>query len=79
MGQTLDCFCKGIGFTQSHRPEEAIPILTTNVNQAQEAALQRQITSHDETLDWSVQTLGREGNSIGLCIHLNITRVASTT
>ena len=25
MGQTLDCFCKGIEFTQSHRPEEAIP------------------------------------------------------
>ena len=24
MGQTLDCFCKGIEFTQSHRPEEAI-------------------------------------------------------
>ena len=25
MGQTLDCFCKGMEFTQSHRPEEAIP------------------------------------------------------
>ena len=25
MGQTLDCFCKGIEFIQSHRPEEAIP------------------------------------------------------
>ena len=25
MGQTLDCFDKGIEFTQSHRPEEAIP------------------------------------------------------
>ena len=25
MGQTLDCFCKGIEFAQSHRPEEAIP------------------------------------------------------
>ena len=25
MRQTLDCFCKGIEFTQSHRPEEAIP------------------------------------------------------
>ena len=25
MGQTLDCFYKGIEFTQSHRPEEAIP------------------------------------------------------
>ena len=25
MGQTLDCFCKGIESTQSHRPEEAIP------------------------------------------------------
>ena len=25
MGQTLDCFCKCIQFTQSHRPEEAIP------------------------------------------------------
>ena len=24
MGQTLDCFCKGKEFTQSHRPEEAI-------------------------------------------------------
>ena len=24
MGQTLDCFCKGTEFTQSHRPEEAI-------------------------------------------------------
>ena len=24
MGQTLDCFCKGIECTQSHRPEEAI-------------------------------------------------------
>ena len=24
MGQKLDCFCKGIEFTQSHRPEEAI-------------------------------------------------------
>ena len=25
MGQTLDYFCKGVEFTQSHRPEEAIP------------------------------------------------------
>ena len=25
MGQTLDCFCKHIEFTQSHRPEVAIP------------------------------------------------------
>ena len=25
MGQTLDCFGKGREFTQSHRPEEAIP------------------------------------------------------
>ena len=25
MGQTLDCFCKGIESTQSHRLEEAIP------------------------------------------------------
>ena len=25
MGQTLDCFCKGIGSIQSHRPEQAIP------------------------------------------------------
>ena len=25
MGQTLDYFYKGIEFTQSHRPEEAIP------------------------------------------------------
>ena len=25
MGQTLDCFCKCIEFTQLHRPEEAIP------------------------------------------------------
>ena len=33
MEQTLDCFCKGIEFTQSHRPEEAIPILTISVNQ----------------------------------------------
>ena len=24
MGQTLDWFCKGIEFTQSHQPEEAI-------------------------------------------------------
>ena len=24
MGQTLDCLCKGIEFTQSHRPKEAI-------------------------------------------------------
>ena len=24
-GQTLDCFCKCIESTQSHRPEEAIP------------------------------------------------------
>ena len=24
MGQTLDYFCKGIEFAQSHRPEEAI-------------------------------------------------------
>ena len=25
MGQTLDCFCKGIELTHSHQPEEAIP------------------------------------------------------
>ena len=25
MGQTLDCFRKGIEFTLSHRPEEAFP------------------------------------------------------
>ena len=25
MGQTLDSFGKGVEFTQSHRPEEAIP------------------------------------------------------
>ena len=25
MGQTLDCFCKGIEFTRSHRPGEVIP------------------------------------------------------
>ena len=25
MGRILDCFCKGIIFTQSHRPEVAIP------------------------------------------------------
>ena len=25
MGQTLDCYYKGIEFTQLHRPEEAIP------------------------------------------------------
>ena len=25
MGQTLDCFRKGIVFTQSHRPEKAFP------------------------------------------------------
>ena len=25
MGQTLDYFCKGTEFTQSHRPEEAVP------------------------------------------------------
>ena len=25
MGQTLDCFYKGIEFAQSHRSEEAIP------------------------------------------------------
>ena len=25
MGQTLDCFGKGIEITQLHRPEEAIP------------------------------------------------------
>ena len=24
MGQTLDCLCKGIGFTQSHPPEKVI-------------------------------------------------------
>ena len=24
MGQTLDCLCKGIEFTQSYQPEEAI-------------------------------------------------------
>ena len=24
MGQTIDCFCRGTEFTQSHRPEEAI-------------------------------------------------------
>ena len=32
MEQALDCFCKGIEFNQSHRPEEAIPILTISVN-----------------------------------------------
>ena len=25
MGQTLDCFYKGIEFTYSHRPEQTIP------------------------------------------------------
>ena len=25
MGQTLDCFCKGIEFTRSYRPGEVIP------------------------------------------------------
>ena len=32
-----------------------------------------------KTLDWSVETLGREYNSIGHCIHLNITRAANVT
>ena len=31
------------------------------------------------TLDWSVETLGREYNSTGLCIHFNTTRVTSET
>ena len=30
-----------------------------------------------KTLDWSVEMLGRECNSTGLCIHFNKTRVAS--
>ena len=30
-----------------------------------------------KTLDWSVETLGRECNSTGLCIHFNKTRIAS--
>lgn len=29
--------------------------------------------------DWSVIMLGRERNSIGLCIHLNTTRIAKVT
>ena len=32
-----------------------------------------------KTLDWSVETLGRECNSTGLCIHFYKTRVASET
>ena len=32
MGQILDRFDKSIEFTQSHRPEEETPILTTSVN-----------------------------------------------
>ena len=32
-----------------------------------------------KTLDWSVQTLGRDCNSIRLCINVNITRVAKET
>ena len=32
-----------------------------------------------KTLDWSVETLGRECNSTGLCIHFNKTRVARET
>ena len=32
-----------------------------------------------KTLDWSVIVLGRERNSIGLCIHLNITRITNVT
>ncbi len=30
-----------------------------------------------KTLDWSVETLGRECNSTGLCVHFNKTRIAS--
>ena len=32
-----------------------------------------------KTLDWSVETVGRECNSTGLCIHFYKTRVASET
>ena len=32
-----------------------------------------------KTLDWSVETLGRECNSTGLCIHFYKTRVVSET
>ncbi len=32
-----------------------------------------------KTLDWSVETLGCECNSTGLCIHFYKTRVASET
>ena len=32
-----------------------------------------------KTLDWSVETLGREYNSTGVCIHLYKTSVASET
>ena len=32
-----------------------------------------------KTLDWSVKALDRECNSIGLCIYLNTTKVASET
>ena len=36
MRKTLDCLCNGIEFTQSHWPEEAIPILTKSVNQCEQ-------------------------------------------
>jgi hypothetical protein len=32
-----------------------------------------------KTLDWSFETLGRECNSTGVCIHFNKTRVAKET
>ncbi len=32
-----------------------------------------------KTLDWSVETLGRERSSTGLCIRFDITKVASET
>ncbi len=32
-----------------------------------------------KTLDWSIETLGRECNSTGLCIHFNKTRVGNMT
>ncbi len=36
-----------------------------------------QITPNEDIGDWSVETLGRECNSTGLCIHFDKTRVAS--
>ena len=39
MGHTIDCFCKGTEFTQSHRPKDTILILTTNLNQTQDTGL----------------------------------------